>query len=410
MQDYTSKLKEYAHLLINFGLKVKEGYDVLIVAKAHSYKLVRYCVKEAYSAGAKKVSVAWFDDYVTHENFKNQDLGDIDYGYGELSKFVENYNGGDAAVLYLKSNNVEIFSDLNDEKRQKYSQWNDNLRLIVRPGNNIGYTIAAYPEPSLSKKIFPELSDEDAKNAHAEAIFKMQRINGDGKSSERWEQHFDDLLRRAQKLNDICFKNLHYKNSLGTDLTVELPEGHIWFTSTGNSTSRGNSFITNMPTEEIFTSPYRYGINGKVVFSKPMLYGGQEVKGAWLELKDGKVVDYGADEGSKAFTQIFDFCPNARYLGEAALVPYDSPISQMGRVFYDTLIDENASCHFALGDAYAKCYKGGMEMTEEDLLENGLNVAEVHIDFMIGTNDLSVVGTTQDGREVEIMKDGNFVI
>lgn len=408
MSSFDKKLKEYTHLLINFGIKVKEGYVVLIIAKAHTYDLVRLLAKEAYEAGAKNVFVYWTDDYVTYQNFKNDSL-EYEHDFGELTRFVKKYKYHNGAAIYIRSEDDEYFEDLSEERKDLYSKWHENCLSIVRPGNKIPYTIAAFPAPTKVQKIFPDCSELVAWKKCYEAIFKMQRINGDGKSIEKWLKHFEELKNRCEKLNSLNLAKLHYKNSLGTDLHIELPKNHIWFASTDNKTVDGKAFVANMPTEEVFTSPLKLGTNGKVCMTLPLDFGGYLIKDAWFIFKDGKVVDYGAAEGKEAFDHLFKNCEETKYLGEAALVPYDSPISQMGRVFYDTLIDENASCHFALGNSYAKCLKGGLQMSEDEIIDNGLNIAEEHVDFMIGSADLSIVGTTVDGQEVQIMKDGNII-
>lgn len=208
-------------------------------------------------------------------------------------------------------------------------------------------------------------------------------------------------------LNNKKFKKLVYKNSLGTNLEIELPVGHKWLG--GSEISKNNiEFIANMPTEEIFTLPYKYGVNGVVYNSKPLVFGGSIIDGFKLVFKDGKVVEYSAKKGQDILEKMLDIDENSKYLGEVALVPYNSPISLSGKIFYNTLYDENASCHLAIGSAYPVCIENGDSLSEIELEEKGVNISNNHVDFMIGTKDLIVIGIEENGKEVTIIKDGNF--
>ena len=208
-------------------------------------------------------------------------------------------------------------------------------------------------------------------------------------------------------LNSIKFRKLRYRNSLGTDLEIGLPKGHIW-TAGGETSKDGVYFVANIPTEEVFTLPKKDEVNGIVYSSKPFCYGGNLIENFYLKFENGRVVEAGAEKGEETLIKLLDSDSGARYLGEVALVPYDSPISNSNTVFYNTLFDENASCHLALGQAYPVCLEGGSEMNEEELKKNGVNISMVHEDFMVGTSDLEIVGVTEDGEEILIMKDGNF--
>jgi aminopeptidase len=241
-----------------------------------------------------------------------------------------------------------------------------------------------------------------------EAIFKAVRISGDGKAVERWQEHLATLHKRLEKMNALRFKTLHYTNSLGTDLTVELPEGHIW--EAGNDvTLSGQEYIANIPTEELFTAPLKTGINGVVYSAVPLVNDGAIIDKFHFVVKEGKIVECHAEKGEEALKAAISVDEGASYFGEVALVPYDSPISNQKILFYNTLFDENAACHLAFGEAYP-CIEGGKEMTKEQLKEKGLNDSITHVDFMIGTADLSIVGTTRDGREVKVFENGNFAI
>jgi aminopeptidase len=209
-------------------------------------------------------------------------------------------------------------------------------------------------------------------------------------------------------LNSNNFKFLHYKNSLGTDLHIELPEDHIWLGG-AEYTSEGLEFIANMPTEEVFTLPRKTGVNGRVVSSKPLNYNGNLIEQFSLTLKDGKIVDFTAEKGNEVLKKLIETDEGSHYLGEVALVPFDSPISQSNIVYFNTLFDENASCHLALGKAYPICIKNGAQMDKTRLDALGVNDSLTHVDFMIGTKDLEVIGTTANGVEIPVFQDGNFI-
>ena len=235
------------------------------------------------------------------------------------------------------------------------------------------------------------------------------RITGDGKAVERWKEHLALLEKRKNRLNELRFKSLHYTNSLGTDLTVELPEGHLWAAG-ASDTPKGQTFVANMPTEEIFTAPKKTGVNGVVYAALPLVESGNIVDGFHFVVKDGKIVELHAEKGEEFLKEAVTLDEGASYFGEVALVPYQSTISDMNVLFYNTLFDENARCHLAFGEAYPECLEGGQDMTREELEAHGLNYSMQHDDFMIGTADLSIVGTTHDGKEIPVFVNGNFAI
>ncbi|MBR3641057.1 MAG: aminopeptidase, partial [Oscillibacter sp.] len=268
------------------------------------------------------------------------------------------------------------------------------------------WCIASIPIPSWAKKVFPNESDEGAVAKLWEAIFAAVRITGDGSAVARWQEHLARLHRRVEKLNALDLRFLHYTNALGTDLTVELPEGHIWEAG-DDVTLSGQTYIANIPTEEIFTSPLKTGANGVVYASMPLSHDGNLIDGFFFKVRDGKIVEAHAERGEETLKNAISVDEGASYFGEVALVPYDSPISAQKILFYNTLFDENAACHIAFGEAYP-CLKGGQQMTKDELKARGLNDSITHVDFMVGTRDLSIVGTTRDGREVAIFENGNF--
>ena len=255
-------------------------------------------------------------------------------------------------------------------------------------------------EPNVSKHAVAALWD---------AILKTVRVTGDGNAEARWREHIALLTARKEKLNALHFKSLHYTNSLGTDLTIELPDDHLW--AAGNSeTPAGVGFVANLPTEEIFTAPLKTGVNGTVCAALPLVNNGSIIEDIRFTVREGRIVEAKASRGEDVLNAAIAVDDGARYFGEVALVPYDSPIRSSGLLFYNTLYDENASCHLAFGEAYPECIVGGERMTREELDAHGLNHSLTHVDFMGGTADLSITGTTHDGRELPVFRSGNFAL
>ena len=242
-----------------------------------------------------------------------------------------------------------------------------------------------------------------------DAIFTSVRISGRGDAVARWREHVALLKSRITKLNELHFASLYYQNSLGTSLNVKLPEAHVW--SGGSNTCRaGFPFVANMPTEEVFTAPLRDGIDGVVYAAMPLVHNGNIIEGLRFVIRDGRIVEAHADKGEDILKAAIAEDEGASYFGEVALVPHDSPISNQKLLFYNTLFDENAACHLAFGEAYPECIEGGEAMSREELREKGLNSSITHVDFMIGTSDLSIVGTTKDGREIPVFVNGSFAL
>ncbi|MFA6738826.1 MAG: aminopeptidase, partial [Bacilli bacterium] len=275
--------------------------------------------------------------------------------------------------------------------------------------NHGQWTIVAMPSDAWAKKVFPQLKLEDAKTELWNQIFKTVRIEADNDPVQAWEDHNTRLQRRCAILNAMNLKALRYHNAIGTDFTIELVDKHRW-AGGSEHTTKGVVFNPNMPTEEVFTMPYKFGANGKVVATKPLNYNGKLIDGFWLQFEKGKVVDYGAKEEVEMLKMLVEMDEGSAYLGEVALVPYHSPISESGLIFYNTLFDENASCHLALGRAYPMNVQGGTSMTPEQLEQAGANFSLTHVDFMIGSEDLSITGILPDGQEVAIFRQGDFVI
>ncbi len=410
VENFDAKLKEYAHLLVEIGVNVQPGQTVRLRPEVDCAPLARMCVEACYDCGAREVVLEWSDDFVFRQKFLRA-AEDVIANFPAYEKArIDWYLDRGAVDLSILGSDPELLKGVDPARMQAYRRAAGNAFQAygdAMDANKIQWSVAAHPVPSWAKKVFPDLPEDQAMDALWDAIFDVCRITGDGKAVERWREHIETTARRCGTLNGYNFKSLHYVNSLGTDLTVELPENHVWIGGS-EKTPAGVEFVPNMPTEEIFTAPRWDGVNGRVYGAMPMSLDGNLVKDFYLDFKDGRIVDVHAAEGEDVLRHSIDVDEGSRYLGEAALVPFDSPIRNKGILFYETLFDENASCHLAFGSAYPTCVKGGADMTEDEQKAAGLNQSINHVDFMVGTEDLAIVGTTHDGKEVPVFVNGNF--
>ena len=406
-----AKLQEYAALLVQVGLNVQKGQTLIISSPVECAAFARMCASAAYDAGCREVVMNWHDDAMAREKFLRADSEVFDEVPLWRQHFFNDYARQGAAYLSISAEDPEHLKGVDPDRLVRSQRVGGKaLEPFYRLQMSSGFPwcIASIPIPSWATRVFPECGAEQAVAKLWDAIFHTMRITGDGKSAQRWREHIDRLAQHCDTLNALRFKTLHYTNSLGTDLTVELPKNHIW-ESGADVTKAGQTFVANMPTEELFTAPLREGVNGVVYASMPLVHDGNIIDGFHFVVKDGKIVEAHAEKGEDVLRSAISLDEGACYFGEVALVPYDSPISNPKLLFYNTLFDENAACHIAFGEAYP-CIEGGREMTKEQLKEQGLNDSITHVDFMIGTSDLRIVGTTWDGREIPVFVDGNFAI
>lgn len=406
------RLEEYAKLLIEIGLNVQKGQYVMINCPVECADFARLCTKAAFDVGAKDVIVQWRDDFVSRQRWLYADDEVFDHVYPwEVQRNLSLAKQG-AARLSISAQNPENLKGVDPDRLLRFEKADGEEQkemYSMLMSSSFPWCVASIPVPSWAAKVFPDIPQDEAVAKLWDAIFEAVRITGDGNAVELWRNHCDRLRTLSEKLNEYNFKFLHYTNSIGTDLMVELPENHIW--AAGSEYSKtGVEFVANIPTEEVFTAPKRDGVNGKIVASKPLVNNGNIIDGFYMMLKDGVITEVHADKGEDVLKAAISVDEGASRFGEVALVPYDSPISNSGILFYNTLFDENASCHFAFGEAYPSCIKGGVDMTSEELLANGLNSSATHVDFMVGTADLSIVGITHSGEEIAVFKNGNFVI
>ena len=405
---YEKQLQKYAELLVKVGLNVQEKEPVYIQASIDASEFVHLVVEEAYKIGAEDVKVRYNDDriaqlkyqYEPEAFFENVKQYDIDEKMDYLDR--------KAAFLSIVSSSPDSLKDEDPNKIRKYMAANGKAfkdYMVAVQSDRMSWCVASYPSVGWAKMMFPELSDDEAVNKLLETILKTVRVDQED-PVKAWEEHDHLLHEKADYLNNKKYKALHYK-SAGTDLTIELPDGQYW-SGASSVNSKGNSFVANMPTEEVFTAPHKNGVNGTVSNTLPLSYSGNIIDDFTLTFKDGVVVDYKAGVGEEILKSILETDEGSKRLGEVALVPVDSPISNMNTLFYNTLFDENASCHIALGSAYAFCIEGGKDMSAEQLAENGLNDSTTHVDFMIGSKDLSIDGILENGEKEPVFRDGNW--
>ncbi|MBF9297830.1 aminopeptidase [Mammaliicoccus sciuri] len=405
---YEKQLQKYAELLVKVGLNVQEKESVYIQASIDASEFVHLVVEEAYKIGAEDVKVSYKDDriaqlkyqYEPESFFENVKQYDIDEKMDYLDR--------KAAFLSIVSSSPDSLKDADPNKIRKSMAANGKAfkdYMVAVQSDRMSWCVASYPSVGWAKMMFPELSDDEAVNKLLETILKTVRVDQED-PVKAWEEHDHLLHEKADYLNNKKYKALHYKSE-GTDLTIELPNGQYW-SGASSVNSKGNSFVANMPTEEVFTAPHKNGVNGTVSNTLPLSYSGNIIDDFTLTFKDGEVVDYKAGVGEEILKSILETDEGSKRLGEVALVPVDSPISNMNTLFYNTLFDENASCHIALGSAYAFCIEGGKDMSAEQLAENGLNDSTTHVDFMIGSKDLSIDGILENGEKEPVFRDGNW--
>ena len=402
------KLKKYADLAVRIGVNLQKQQILLINSPVECAEFTRLLVESAYETGASYVMVRWNDDLInkTYYTYATEEvIAEIPNYVVEQFKYVVDRG---AAVISISAPTPGLLKEVDPKKLQLASKVShEHLGFYQKHlmANGSQWCVISYPTKAWAEKVF---SSEDAFERLLDAILTASRVTDDNDPIAEWRKHIEDLARHNQMLNDYNFKKLHFKNSLGTDLEVELVEGHIW-AGGGEVSQKGIDYCPNIPTEETFTMPHKDGVNGKVVATKPLNYQGKLIEDFYLVFKDGKVVEYDAKSEKETLKSLLELDEGSSRLGEVALISHDSPISNTGILFYNTLFDENASCHLALGNAYAMNIKDGIKMKEEELIEKGYNKSMTHVDFMFGSDDMEIVGITHTGEKVQIFKNGNFV-
>ncbi|MFC6465116.1 aminopeptidase [Marinilactibacillus sp. GCM10026970] len=409
LENFDNLLKKYADLIVTTGVNVQKSHTVVLSVDVDQAPLARLVTEAAYQKGAKEVIVKWTDDIVSRSTFEHASqevLTDIpQYKVDESLDHIEK----GASRISLRSSDPDSLQGLDNSKIAAYQTAAGRALSAMRKAtqsNKVSWLVAAAAGEKWAAKVFPDLnSTEEQLDALWDAIFKAVHLY-DENPIATWEAKDKTLEAKAEELNKEQFVALHYTGP-GTDLTVGLPDGHLW-EGAGSFNVRGERFMANMPTEEVFTAPDANRVDGVVVSTKPLSYAGNIIEGMEFHFKDGKVTKVTAEKGEDVIQQLVETDEGSARLGEVALVPDESPISQSGLTFFNTLFDENASNHFALGSAYAFNLKGGTEMSEEDLKAAGLNRSDVHVDFMVGSNEMDIDGIREDGTRVPVFRKGTW--
>lgn len=408
MNNFETNLKKYAELIVKVGVNVQKGQNVVINASIDVAPLARLIVKEAYHAGARECIVNWSDDTVTRTKY---DLAP-DEVFLEYPKYrameIEELAKNGAAFISITSTSPDLLKGVDPERISNFQKASGKALQTYRTyiqSDKVSWTVVAAPSLRWAQKVFPNETPEKSVEKLWEAIFKATRITEED-PVRAWKKHDETLHKKVEYLNKKRYKKLHYK-APGTDLTIELPEKHLWV-GAGSINSQGHEFMANMPTEEVFTVPLKTGVNGTVSSTKPLSYGGNIIDEFTITFENGRIVDVKAKNGEDILRRLVETDEGSHYLGEVALVPHSSPISQTNLLFYNTLYDENASCHLAIGSAYAFCIEGGKEMSKEELERNGLNESITHVDFMIGSEKMNIDGIKEDGTVEAIFRNGEW--
>ncbi len=402
-------LEKYARLIVKTGVNIQQGQTLVISSPIECAFFARLIAQQAYQEGARDVVLNWKDELFSKIRF----LQAPDEVFAEFPSWQQelylSYVRQGAAFLTIAASDPELLKDVKPERVAQAQKASNTALKEFRErlmSNRNTWSIASIPTSAWARKVFPELAEMEAVEKLWQVILQTVRVNT-ADPVRAWEDHKKTLQARLAVLNKYHFKFLRYENSLGTDLVIELPGEHIWL---GGSeyTPEGLEFIANMPTEEVFTVPKRTGVEGRVVSSKPFNYNGNLIEEFSLTFKNGKIIDFQAKKGHDILKRLIEMDQGSCYLGEVALVPFDSPISNSNILFFNTLFDENASCHLALGKAYPVCIKDGENKDKKELAELGVNDSLVHEDFMIGTQDLAITGITAEGKEIAVFTNGNF--
>lgn len=408
MTNFQKNLEKYADLAVRVGVNLQPNQNLTINASIEVVDFVRLVVKKAYEAGARNVYVEWSDDVITRTRFElasEEALRD----YPEWkAKGLETLAENDGAFMSIISSDPDLLSGI-DPKRIAASTKAAGMALSkyrnYLQADKASWSVIAAASKKWAEKVFPNENEDQQVKKLWEAIFKTTRVDQEDPVAA-WKQHNDNLHTKVEYLNSKKYKKLHY-TAKGTDLTIELHDTHTWV-GAGSENEKGNFFMANMPTEEVFTVPLRNGVNGVVQSTKPLSYSGNLIDNFSLTFENGRIVSVKAEKGEEVLKQLVETDEGSHYLGEIALVAHDSPISQSGILFYNTLFDENASNHLAIGNGYAFCVEGGKKMSREELEKVGVNSSITHVDFMIGSADMNIDGIMEDGTSEAIFRNGTW--
>lgn len=407
--DFEQKLDRLAEVAVKSGLGLAPGQELVMTASVDALPLARRITEHAYKAGASLVTTLFTDEESTLARYRFGAEASFDTAAGWLYEGMAAAYKSGAARLAITGGNPGLLSQQDPEKvsranRAMSKAYRPALELITR--HDINWTIVASATPAWASAMFPDLPSDEALAKLWNAIFAASRADQDD-SVAAWKRHDDQLHARAEYLNQKRYAALHFKGP-GTDLKVGLADQHLWL---GGGTMAGNGryCIPNMPTEEVFTTPHKDRVEGTVTSTKPLSYQGTMIEEISVRFEGGKIVEAHASKGEQVLQRMIETDEGARRLGEVSLVPHSSPISASGLLFLNTLFDENAACHIALGQAYSTCLIGGDKLTPEELEARGANDSLIHVDWMIGSNRIDVDGITASGSEEPLLRQGEWV-
>ena len=409
LENFNENLKKYARLIAETGVNVQDNHTVVLQISVDQAPLARLITEEAYRLGAAEVIVQWSDETIQREFLAHAATDRIENVPQYKIDQTDDWIAKGASRISVVSSNPDALAGVDAQRVAAFQAANGKALVNLRKAtqaNKVSWTVVAAASEGWAAKVFPELStSEEQVDALWNEIFKTTRIYEENPVIA-WDIHDKKLQEKAAELNEQQFTALHY-TAPGTDLTIGLPKNHLW-EGAGSYNARGEEFMANMPTEEVFTAPDSRRVDGYVSSTKPLSYAGTIISGMKFTFKDGKVVDFSAEQGEEALKNLLAIDEGAKHLGEVALVPDPSPISQSGLIFYNTLFDENASNHLAFGSAYAFNLQGGTEMSEEELAEAGLNRSQTHVDFMVGSDKMNIDGIKEDGTIVPVFRNGDW--
>lgn len=404
-------MRKYAQLAVRTGVNLKKGQGCVISAEAEQHEFAEMVAEEAYRAGAKWVMIDWGDQSLTKLKYRHETLTQLsrveEWQKAKMQYLVDTL----PATIHIASADPDGLKGVNVGKMQKAGAARGKIMKPFRMEmeNKYQWTIIAVPSKKWAKKVFPNDRASTAMEKLWEAILKTVRITLDNDPVAEWDRHNRDLESKCEKLNALDLDYLHYESKNGTDFKCWLIPGSHW-NGGGETLIDGTFFNPNMPTEEAFISPMRGKCEGTLVSTLPLSYQGNLIDKFSVTFKDGKAVSVKAEKGQELLENMIKMDEGACMLGELALVPDDSPISNSGILFYNTLFDENAACHVALGRGFNETIPGFADMTNEELKEKGINDSIIHVDFMVGSKELNISGYTRDGKKVQIFKNGNWAI
>lgn len=409
MANLKPKLERYADLIVRKGVNVKPGQEVVVQAPVDVAAFVRLLVARAYAVGAGHVTVIWNDDAVTRLTYENVDASWFETVPAWQREQLDSLAEAGACFIFVEGADPEALKGIDPAKPAAASKARNTQCVKYRHGMDFNinpWCIAGAPVAAWARQVYPGVEDEVAMYRLWCAILSVARADGDDPEAA-WELHNATFEKNLRLLNERHFDRLHYTSANGTDLWVGMTDKHVW-EGGSSSTPDGHVFFPNIPTEEVFTSPHCERVDGVVYSALPLVRHGNKIDRFWFRFENGLVVDFDAEVGRDTLASILDTDEGACRLGEVALISKNTPIRETETLFYDTLYDENASCHLALGSGFPECYEGGYAMTQDDLRDLGLNKSGTHVDFMIGADDLDIMGVTADGEEIPVFVNGQW--